>query len=112
MTPIIIRLAGLLVLCGSSDLFISLCNAALKPRLGGKPLPILTQTVIDYRHSLLLLAAILLGWTISFLRSEYRTTKHIQIFNAAAFTIALIIISIIAVALPLPFMSLLSVASE
>ena len=41
MTPIFIRLAGLLILCGSSDLFISLCNAAMKHRFAGKPLPIL-----------------------------------------------------------------------
>jgi len=68
--------------------------------------------VIDYRHISLLLAFIWLGWALSFLRSDYRSAKRVQIYDASSFSVAVIIIAIIGVALPLPFISLLPFASE
>ena len=106
ITSIWLRFSAVLLTCVSAHFFTWVCEMTFKSRLGGRPLPYLTQGVLDCRYGFLLIAAAWLVWAILGTRSAKKGAFDSQVFDAASLLVVAAAISILAISMPLALVSL------
>lgn len=90
-----LRLVAVLATAWAGNLVVRVVAQHWQVALDGKPLPYVTQTLIDGRSGFLILAVIWLVWAVV-LALRKRTPAQLELFAAASFCVVALIISLVA----------------
>ena len=90
-----LRLVAVVATAVSANLVVVVVERHCQLTLGGKPLPYLTQTVIDGHSGFLILAVLWLVWAV-LLAVRKRTPEQLDLFAAASFCAVTLMISLVA----------------